>query len=96
MYKKMLMLSKTIYCSIYLTYLSGFEKKRSGGSKGGARDARPPGGPNSFNFMQFFGNFDTTVCWPPWELAPPPGRNPGSATETGVNKRKQSYCMKPV
>ena len=26
-----------------------------GGSKGGARDARPPGGPNSFNFMQFLG-----------------------------------------
>ena len=27
----------------------------SGGSKGGgARDTRPPGGPNSFNFMQFY------------------------------------------
>ena len=24
-----------------------------GGSKGGDRDARPPGGPNSFIFMQF-------------------------------------------
>ena len=28
-------------------------KKCSGGSKGGTRDARPPGGPNSFIFMQF-------------------------------------------
>ena len=26
-----------------------------GGSKGGARDTRPPGGPNSFIFMQFSG-----------------------------------------
>ena len=25
----------------------------SGGSKGGARNTRPPGGPNSFIFMQF-------------------------------------------
>ena len=36
----------------------------SGGSKGGARDARPPppGGPNSFNFMQFLGKFGKIVC----------------------------------
>ena len=34
-------------------------------------DARPPpGGPNSFNFMQFLGNFGKIVCWrPPGELA---------------------------
>ena len=36
----------------------------SGGSKGSARDA-PPGGPNSFNFMQFLGNFCKIVCWRP-------------------------------
>ena len=42
----------------------------------------PPGGPNSFNFMQFLGNFGEIVCWrPPGELAPPPRGNPGSATE---------------
>ena len=29
---------------------------------------RPPGGPNSFNFMQFLRNFGKIVCWPP----PPP------------------------
>ena len=41
----------------------------------------PPGGPNSFNFMQFLGNFGEIVCWrPPGELAPPPRGNPRSAT----------------
>ena len=25
----------------------------------------PPGGPNSFNFMQFLGNFGKIVCWRP-------------------------------
>ena len=29
----------------------------------------PPGGPNSFNFMQFLGKFGKIVCWRP----PPPG-----------------------
>ena len=53
---------------------------RSGGSKGGARDTRPPG-PNSFNFVQFFGNMAKSyVGAPPGELAPPPRGNPGSAT----------------
>ena len=48
----------------------------------GARGTRaPPGGPNSFNFMQFLGKFGKIVCWrPPGELAPPPWGNPGSAT----------------
>ena len=43
---------------------------------GGAQGARaPPGHPNSFDFMQFSGNFGKIVCWrppPPGELAPPP------------------------
>ena len=48
---------------------------------GGTRDMRPPGGPNSFNFMQFLGNFGKFVCWcPPGELVPPPQGNPGSIT----------------
>ena len=34
----------------------------------GARGTRPPGGPNSFNFMQFLGKFGKIVCWHP----PPP------------------------
>ena len=48
-------------------------------------DARPPpGGPNSFNFMQFSGKIGKIVCWrPPGELAPPPRGNPGSATDLG-------------
>ena len=38
----------------------------SGGSKGGRRGrAPPPGGPNSFNFMQFLGKIDKFVCWRP-------------------------------
>ena len=50
----------------------------------GAQGTRaPPGGPNSFNFMQFLGKFDKFLCWrPPGELAPPPRGNPGSATVT--------------
>ena len=49
------------------------------------RKGRPPGGPNSFNFMQFLGKFDNIVCWRPLpgELAPPPRGNPGSATGLG-------------
>ena len=32
----------------------------------GARGTRaPPGGPNSFNFMQFLGKFGKIVCWRP-------------------------------
>ena len=41
----------------------------------------PPRGPNSFNFMQFLGNFGKIICWhPPRELVPPPRGNPGFAT----------------
>ena len=54
----------------------------SGGSKGGVREMYPPpGGPNSFNFMQFLGKFGKIILAPPpGELAPPPQGNPGSAT----------------
>ena len=32
----------------------------------------PPGGPNSFNFMYFLGNFDKIACWrPPWGVGAP-------------------------
>ena len=35
-----------------------------------ARGTRPPGGQNSFNFMQFLGKFGQIVCWcTPWRLA---------------------------
>ena len=45
-----------------------------GGSKGDVRDARRPGGSNSFNFIHFLGNFGKIVCWQtpsPRELTPP-------------------------
>ena len=33
---------------------------------------RPPPGPNSFNFMQFWGKFGKIVCWcPPWRVGAP-------------------------
>ena len=51
-----------------------------GGSKGGARDARARG-PNSFNFMQFFGKFGKSYVGAPRVLAPPHQGNPGSATD---------------
>ena len=52
-----------------------------GGSKGGARDVRPPD-PNSVIFMQFLGNFwpNNRLVPPPRGLAPPPLGNPGSTT----------------
>ena len=62
-------------------FINFYKDVSSGGSKGGAGDARPPGDPNSFNFMQFLGKIDKFVCWcPPGELVPPPRGNPGSAT----------------
>ena len=48
--------------------------------RGGARDTHP-GGPNSFNFMQFFGEiWQNRMLAPPGGLAPPSRGNPGSAT----------------
>ena len=72
------------YCTWYVVLLEWIlvTLTCSGGSKGGARDAHPPGGPNCFNFMHFLGKFGKIVCWcPPGELAPPPRGNPGSATD---------------
>ena len=43
----------------------------SGRFRGGARGA-PPGHPNSFDFMQFSGNFGKIVCWRP---PPFPGKS---------------------
>ena len=47
----------------------------------GGREGRPPPHPNSFDFLQFSGNFGKFVCWhpPTGELAPHPRGNPGSA-----------------
>ena len=53
-------------------------------------DARPPGGPYSFNFMQFLGKIVKIICWrpPPASLVTPSRGNAGSATlMDGVNLR---------
>ena len=67
----------------------------SGRSRGGAWRIRPPGGPNYFNFKQFWGNFGKIVCWcPSGQLAPHPLGNPGSATGTCLqiaNNTKLTY-----
>ena len=83
-------INKSAYPEMVMVAYSGFLVDfSSGGSKGGARDARPPRGPNSFNFMQFLRNFGKIICWrPPWELAPPPRGNPGSATVFDIAIRK--------
>ena len=60
-----------------------------GGRRG--RAPPPPGGPNSFNFMQFLGKFDKFVCWCPGELAPPPRGNRGSAT--AGNKKSGMFIL---
>ena len=51
------------------------------------RDACPRGHPNSFNFMQFLGEFVKIVCSrpSPGEFTSPPGENPGSVTAIGTN-----------
>ena len=43
-------------------------------------DACPPQGPNSFNFMHFWGKFGKIICWGSWRVGAPPRGNPGSAT----------------
>ena len=51
--------------------------------RGGVRDARPPPlRPNSFNFMQFLGEFGKIACSRPplGGFTPPPWGNPGSVT----------------
>ena len=62
----------------------------SGGSKGGARDTRPPGGPNSFNFMQFSGNFGKMVCW-----RPPGGPNSFNFMQF-LGKFGKIVCWRPL
>ena len=49
---------------------------------GEAQGTPSPGGPNSFNFMQFFGKIWQNHMLPPrWRVgAPRLGGNPGSAT----------------
>ena len=58
-------------------------QRGSGGSKGGARDVRPPSGPKFLYFHAVFRkNWPNNrfVAPPPFGLAPPPLGNPGSAT----------------
>ena len=60
-------LKKNVECGFLLFtrfYLCSID---SGGPKG------PPGGSNSFNFIQFLGKFGKIVCWrPPRGVGAPP------------------------
>ena len=57
----------------------------------------PPGGPNSFNFMQFLGTFGKIVCWrPPGELAPPPRGDKNSATANNSLLATPSLELPPL
>ena len=60
-----------------------------GGSKGGARDARPPWGSKFFHFHAVFGkNVKNNSNFGSWR--PSPGENPGSATASkNSNTTKQ-------
>ena len=51
--------------------------------RGGFRDARPPWDPNSFIFKGLSGKKLDKII-PIWELAHPPGENPGSATASQI------------
>ena len=54
------------------SFLVSSTREGSGGSKGEREGRPPPRGSNSFNFMQFLGNFRKILCWrPPGELDPP-------------------------
>ena len=55
----------------------------SGGSKGGERDVPTPGGPNSFNFMQFLGKFGKFLCWRP----------PGVGASSGKSWIRHCYVL---
>ena len=55
----------------------------SRGSKGGARDARPPRGPPSLISMQFSANKfqNNRLARPFWVMVHPPRENPGPTTD---------------
>ena len=64
----------------------------SGGSNGGLRVTRAPPGPNSFNFMQFWGKFGKIVCW-----RPPEGWRPhlGEILDLPLQYKRVLTCMGP-
>ena len=57
--------------------------------RGGARDARPPWGPNSFIFMQFSAKMWKIIAI--LGVGAPPGENPGSATADGAKTLTRPY-----
>ena len=68
-------------CHWWMGVSSGGSREPVADLRGGAGDARPPGGQNFFIFMQFSAKIYKIIGWhPPWELAPPPRGNPESAT----------------
>ena len=65
----------------------------SGGSKGGARDARPPLGSKFFHFHAVFGR-KNRLAHPFWELAPPPGKIRHCSVFNLNNEKKISFSWR--
>ena len=65
-------MSKDYLCKV-IAAVTCFLLLSSGGSKGGARDARPPWGPKFFHFHAVFDQ-KNRFAHPLWELAPPLGK----------------------
>ena len=53
----------------------------------GVQGMRTPRGPNSFNFMQFLGNFGKIICW-----HPPQGVGTPSSGKSWICHCIVSYC----
>ena len=74
-------------------FLNNFVNPVSGGSKGGGRRGRapPPWQPKCLHFHAVFSkNLQNRRLAPPWELAPPPRGNPGSATACPLRNSQNS------
>ena len=69
--------------------ITNYNTQFSGGSKGGARDARSPGAQILSISCSFWENLAKSYVGapPPGELAPPPRGNPGSATAIIVKSK---------
>ena len=90
-----------VYCFRWRSNCCYLLSYYSGGSKGGARDARPPLPRNVFIFMQFSGKIGQIIGWcPPFGVsAPSSGKSWirhciafGTRTSSAVKASRWDYC----